>query len=138
MCVLVCMGWSLRVLGTAVLSASCGSMASVCGKLVFDTVALERLGLNFLPLRAVFIVCLVLLNSVMLSLFVGVLQSVSALQASLLAFVCNYLISTLVGVILFGESVSVLWAVGAVLMTAGAVRISTATPQKIKRKSKKA
>ena len=112
------------MLALALTSASCGSFASVFGKMAFDTQFLDTLGLDLLPVRIALFAVVLLLNSVMLSLFVRVLQSVSALQASLLAFVCNYLISTLVGVVVFGESIGGLWLLGASLMTLGAVRIS--------------
>ena len=131
------MGWSTGVLTRAILSASCGSLASVCGKIAFDTSStslLATLGFDFLPIRAFLFVSLILLNSIMLSLFVRVLQSVSALQASLLAFVCNYLISTAVGVTVFGEAISIQWILGAALMTAGAVRISHEKKQSTKKK----
>lgn len=121
-------GWNCKVLVKALISALCGSLASVCGKLAFDTSRgslLEQRGFDFLPVRGVLFILLLLLNSVMLSLFVRVLQSVSALQASLLAFVCNYLISTAVGIALFGEAISLQWLLGAVIMTLGAVRISS-------------
>ena len=119
--------WSLHVIATAVASATCGSLASVCGKIAFDTSDLSllaQIGIDHFPLRVVVFVFLILLNSVMLSLYVKVLQLVSALQASLLAFVCNYLISTFVGVLLFGESVSVKWLLGAAIMTSGAARVA--------------
>ena len=123
--------WNYSTFGKAVISATCGSLASVCGKIAFGDSYTSSL-----PVRILFGVSILLFNSVMLSLYVQVLQEVSALQASLLAFVCNYLISTVVGILLFGESISPLWALGAFLMTLGALRISQA-PQPKRRKSSK-
>ena len=114
------------------ISASCGSLASVCGKIAFGDSFTTSL-----PIRVMFGVGILLFNSVMLSLYVQVLQEVSALQASLLAFVCNYLISTVVGIMLFGESISPMWALGAFLMTLGALRITQAPKAKARRKSSK-
>lgn len=113
------------------ISASCGSFASVCGKIAFGDSFTSSV-----PIRVASGVGILVFNSVMLSLYVQVLQEVSALQASLLAFVCNYLISTVVGIVLFGESISPFWALGAFLMTLGALRISKAPTAK-RRTSKK-
>ena len=124
--------WKYTTFAKAVISASCGSLASVCGKIAFgDTFA------DDIIMRIIFGVGIILVNSVMLSLYVQVLQEVSALQASLLAFVCNYLISTLVGIVLFGESISSSWIIGASLMTLGAIRISQSPPERARRTSKK-
>jgi drug/metabolite transporter (DMT)-like permease len=106
------------------MSAICGSLASVCGKLAFDGSLVPQI-----PIRIVFGLGILAFNSIMLSLYVQVLQSVSALQASLLAFVCNYLVSTIVGIVVFGESVSLHWILGAALMTLGALRISSERPR---------
>ncbi len=121
------MSWkqSRSVLRQAVFSATCGSLASVCGKLAFDVSddnLLALYNMDTYVVRVFLAVLILLLNSIMLSFYVRVLQAVSALQASLLAFVCNYVVSTLFGVFLFGESVSMQWALGACLMTAGAFR----------------
>jgi uncharacterized membrane protein len=119
---------SAGVLRTAVISAMCGSMASVCGKIAFDTSpgnVLERNNLDHVVLRGILAASILLLNSAMLSLYVKVLQRVSALQASLLAFVCNYLISTIFGIFLFREAISYQWLIGAILMITGAFRASS-------------
>jgi drug/metabolite transporter (DMT)-like permease len=111
--------WKYNTFIKAVVSASCGSLASVFGKIAFGDAVTENL-----LVRVMAGLCILLFNSVMLSLYVQVLQEVSALQASLLAFVCNYLISTVIGILIFGESISPAWALGAFLMTLGALRIS--------------
>jgi len=120
--------WTAHVLSKALISATCGSMASVCGKMAFTDS-------DWLPLylRIVFGLGILGFNSIMLSLYVQVLQSVSALQASLLAFVCNYIVSTLVGITIFNESISMYWIAGATLMTLGAIRISRDKPQSSKK-----
>ena len=120
-------GWSPQIFTRAVLSACCGSLASVCGKVAFDSSddSLQvQLGINRYLFSGIVVVVILLLNSVMLSLYLRVLQAVSALQASLLAFVCNYLVSMMLGVVLFGERISLQWIVGAMIMTAGAIRIA--------------
>jgi drug/metabolite transporter (DMT)-like permease len=119
-------GWSGSVLVRAILSAACGSFASVFGKIAFDSAFLDLYSINNFVVKAVLIVSILLFNSVMLSLYVRVLQAISALQASLLSFVYNYVISTTVGVLLFGETISIKWVAGAMLMTAGAIRVSRA------------
>jgi drug/metabolite transporter (DMT)-like permease len=129
-------GWSRGVLMRAVISACCGSLASVCGKIAFDSSEnslLVKFGMSNYAVKGLIFLCVLLFNSIMLSLYVRVLQAVSALQASLLAFVCNYLVSTVMGIILFGEQLSPIWIVGAVLMTLGAIRISSPAPQKTKK-----
>lgn len=118
----------LFVLRLAIVSATCGCLASVCGKLAFDTSENNLLRTNSIDsyiVRGVLGISIILLNSTMLSFYVRVLQSVSALQASLLAFVCNYVVSTFFGIVLFGESVSGQWLLGAVVMIAGAFRATT-------------
>ena len=117
--------WSASVLLMAVTSASCGSLASVFGKIAFDNAFLDKYGINNWITKGLAAVLILAFNFIMLSLFFSVLQTVSALQASLLAFVCNYLISTVIGVVLFGEAVAKEWIIGAMLMTAGAIRIAT-------------
>jgi uncharacterized membrane protein len=116
-------GWSSALLLQAVLSASCGSLASVCGKVAFGNENPFPQFHDYI-VRAVFFLLILVFNSVMLSFYIRVLQAVSALQASLLAFVCNYLVSSAIGLLLFGEHISVQWILGAMLMTAGAIRIS--------------
>ena len=96
-------GWSTSILVTAIISAACGSLASVFAKIAFDTVFLDKYGINMLVVKGLCIGLVIVFNAIMLSLYVKVLQAVSALQASLLAFVCNYVISTAVGVFLFEE-----------------------------------
>jgi drug/metabolite transporter (DMT)-like permease len=123
--------WKFSTFSKAIVSASCGSLASVCGKFAFGDTLTE----NF-PARVISGLCILLFNSVMLALYVQVLQDVSALQASLLAFVCNYVVSTGIGIVLFRESISPSWALGAFLMTLGALRISRETSQKPKASSK--
>ena len=129
--------WSTSVLFMAVISASCGSLASVCGKVAFDDAFLDRVGLNNYATKGLAIILIVSFNSVMLSLYVRVLQAVSALQASLLAFVCNYLISTGMGILVFGETLAKEWIVGAMLMTAGAIRIATGALKEQSKPSRK-
>jgi drug/metabolite transporter (DMT)-like permease len=120
-------GWSTSILVTAIISAACGSLASVFAKIAFDTAFLDKVGINMLAVKGVCIGLVIVFNAIMLSLYVKVLQAVSALQASLLAFVCNYVISTAVGVILFQEHISLQWVLGAMLMTAGAIRVSNSS-----------
>ena len=120
-------GLSGSVLLTAVMSATCGSLASVCGKIAFNTGLLDKYGTNNYLARGILVALLVVLNSIMLSLYVKVLKAVSALQASLLAFVCNYLISTTFGIVIFGEAISMQWVLGATMMTAGALRVALPT-----------
>lgn len=124
--------WKYNTFSKAVISASCGSLASVFGKIAFGDTVTE----NLLLVRVIAGLCVLLFNSVMLSLYVQVLQEISALQASLLAFVCNYLISTGFGIVIFGESISPAWALGAFLMTLGALRISQTPTQKHQSKRK--
>jgi drug/metabolite transporter (DMT)-like permease len=131
------MGWSGSVLLKATISASCGSLASVFGKLAFDDVFLENYGLNNLLIKGVLICFIISFNSIMLSLYVRVLQAVSALQASLLAFVCNYVVSSAFGVFVFGERLSVQWIVGAMLMTLGAIRVSQSAIEDSRTRKKK-
>jgi hypothetical protein len=132
-------GLSGSVVLTAVMSATCGSLAAVCGKIAFDTQFLDKYGTNNYLARGILVGLLVVLNSIMLSLYVNVLQAVSALQASLLAFVCNYLISTTFGIVMFGEAISLQWVLGATLMTAGALRVAmpTGDSKSTNRKKKK-
>lgn len=136
-------GWSTSILVTAIISAACGSLASVFAKVAFDTAFLDKYGINMLVVRGTCIGLVIVFNVIMLSLYVRVLQVVSALQASLLAFVCNYVISTAVGVVLFGEHISLQWIVGAMLMTSGAIRVSRSsitkelTARRTPRKSKR-
>jgi len=138
-------GWSASILSRAILSASCGSLASVCGKIAFDSSEnslLVRFGIDSLITKILVGLLILFFNSVMLSLYIRVLQAVSALQASLLAFVCNYLVSTVIGLVLFGEIISYRWIAGAMLMTLGAIRISSTKtpatpPRKVTRKVKK-
>ena len=113
------------MLARAITSASCGSIASVLGKAAFDSEFLESsFGMNNYIVKGVLVSLIIVCNSIMLSLYVRVLQSVSALQASLLAFVCNYVVSSTFGVLIFREQLSTQWIVGAMLMTAGAIRVS--------------
>lgn len=117
-------GWSPALLAQALTSASCGSLASVCGKVAFGNTN-PFPSFNDYLVKVFFFALILLFNSIMLSLYIRVLQAVSALQASLLAFVCNYLVSTAMGILLFGENISSQWIFGAMLMTAGAIRIAS-------------
>ena len=117
-------GWSPSLLAQALISASCGALASVCGKIAFGHTNPFPF-FNDYFVKVSFFALILLFNSVMLSLYIRVLQEVSALQASLLAFVCNYLVSTTIGILLFGENISSRWIFGAMLMTAGAIRIAS-------------
>ena len=130
-------GWSGSVLFLAILSATCGALASVFGKIAFDSAFIDKHSLNSYPVKGILVIIILSLNAIMLSLYVRVLQAVSALQASLLAFVCNYMISTAFGVLVFGESISLKWSAGAILMTAGAIRVAKAGSQETKPKVKK-
>ena len=131
------MGWTGSVLARAITSASCGSIASVIGKVAFDGDFLDTYGLNNYLVKGVLICLIIAFNSIMLSLYVRVLQSVSALQASLLAFVCNYVVSTAFGVLIFGERISMQWILGAMLMTAGAIRVSRSAIDEAKNQRQK-
>lgn len=129
------MSWTKQtasVLRLAVISTTCGSLASVCGKLAFDTSDANLLRAHNADtyfVRGLVGLLILLLNSTMLSFYVRLLQAVSALQASLLAFVFNYVVTTIFGILLFHETISLQWALGAVLMTAGAFRAGSLEPK---------
>eukprot|EP00386_Alphamonas_edax_P009804 GDKI01032102.1.p2 GENE.GDKI01032102.1~~GDKI01032102.1.p2 ORF type:complete len:179 (+),score=53.41 GDKI01032102.1:79-615(+) len=129
----------------SLVSSSCAAFASCAAKLAFDfsetslvAIASQKIaeaappnyyGIVSLyaawPLRGVMVVAMILLNSLMLKYYVDAMKRWSALQATVLNFALNFLLSALVGNALFGEHLPFKWWLGASLITCGVFLIST-------------
>jgi len=113
---------------TLIPSLLCGTfaaMAGASGKAAFSpwsssdwlsSEGLSRLGCFLLMLT---------FNALMMKSFVTSIQRLGTGKATVANFTCNYLVSALFGYFLYGEVASVQWAVGATLMIAGVVVVSS-------------
>lgn len=61
----------------------------------------------------------------MMKSFVSSLKTLGSGKATIANFTCNYLISALAGYLLYSETVSAQWGLGAALMIAGVMVLST-------------
>ncbi|XP_078483331.1 transmembrane protein 42-like [Ciona intestinalis] len=111
-----------------------GAFASVCGKLGAHQSILHDVCVNgglymqgngeicwtiSLILRAVFVLLTLALNGVMWSLFIESMQTLATSEAVVLNTGSNILTSALIGKLLFGDKLSVIWWVGATLIVTG-------------------
>eukprot|EP00388_Colpodella_angusta_P015889 GDKJ01039365.1.p1 GENE.GDKJ01039365.1~~GDKJ01039365.1.p1 ORF type:complete len:143 (-),score=23.80 GDKJ01039365.1:22-450(-) len=123
-----------------IISAFFASVASTFGKFAFDfnegsfasnTVATLAKVTGLPPsiavygVRAVFLLFLIVANSMMLKFYVESMRKYSALQATMFNFSFNFLFSALSGMIVFGEILTMKWWFGQSLMIIGVVLAST-------------
>lgn len=109
-------------------SLLCGAFAALAGasgKAAFSpwnsTEWLSSEGLY----RLLSFLLMLLSNTLMMRSFVTSIKRLGTGKATVANFTCNYLVSVLFGYFLYGEVASARWAVGALLMIAGVVVISS-------------
>jgi multidrug transporter EmrE-like cation transporter len=106
----------------AVGAGACAALASVCGKLALDDNV--RLGGAQLTLaaRGVAFVLLVLLNAKMWTLFTQSLNAFpSSVHPTAINTAANFVLSAVIGHLLFGEPLPLKWWLGTALLTLGVV-----------------
>jgi drug/metabolite transporter (DMT)-like permease len=115
------------------------ALAGVCGKVAADSRVIESLSDSVsvqTALRALSAVGVVLSNALMWHCFVRSMHESNSVVAATVNACVNLLFTALFGSLLFGESFSLKWILGALLMSLGVVLVAHGTSDTKKEKKK--
>ena len=115
---------NLALLLPSILSGILAALAGGCGKYAFQPFQSETYNYDEIAYKAVAGAGMLILNSLMIKYFLQSMKELGAGKASVINFTCNYLSSVsvmqaIVGVLFYGEVVSLQWMMGAGLMLIG-------------------